>query len=62
MPARTTRKKKLAPVKGRKIADKAKSTTGTLQRIRISETGLTTRTRAHVSARGKRAQAKRDAR
>ena len=62
MPARPTRKKKPAPVKGRKIAAKAEKSAGAVKRIRLDETGLTNRTRGHVSARGKRAQAMKDAR
>jgi hypothetical protein len=62
MPARPTRKKRPAPVKGRRIAATAKNTAGSVKRIRLDETGLTNRTRGHVSARGKRAQAKKDAR
>ncbi len=46
----------------KKIAVKAKAVKGKLKAQRIAETGLTSRVRGHVSARGKRAQARRDAR
>jgi hypothetical protein len=56
------KKNRVAPVRGRKIMRKARRLKGSLTRQRIDQTGLTSRVRGHVSARGKRAQAKRDAR
>jgi hypothetical protein len=47
-------------VLGRRIAAKAKKTTGKVKTDRIAKTGLTSRVRGHVSARGKRAQGRRD--
>lgn len=41
---------------------KASKTSGKVKAQRIAKTGLTTRIRGHVSARGKRAQARRDSR
>jgi hypothetical protein len=48
--------------KKKRIATKAKQTAGKVKAQRIAETGLTSRVRGHVSARGKRAQGKRDSR
>jgi hypothetical protein len=44
----------------RRIAAKAKKVSGKIKSQRIAKTGLTSRVRGHVSARGKRAQARRD--
>jgi hypothetical protein len=49
-------------VKKKRIARKAKEVTGKVKAQRIAETGLTSRVRGHVSARGKRAQGRRDSR
>jgi hypothetical protein len=48
------------PVRGRRIAKKAKATTGKIKAQTIAATGLTSRIRGHVSARGRRAQGRRD--
>ncbi|MBE0545520.1 MAG: hypothetical protein IH623_29640 [Verrucomicrobia bacterium] len=45
---------------GRRIAAKAKKSAGKIKTQRIAKTGLTSRVRGHVSARGKRAQGRRD--
>jgi hypothetical protein len=49
-------------VTGRRVAAKAKKVAGKIKSQRIDKTGLTSRIRGHVSARGKRAQGRRDAR
>jgi hypothetical protein len=46
----------------KRIAARAKKIAGKLKLQRIASTGLTSRVRGHVSARGKRAQARRDRR
>lgn len=43
------------------IATKAKRVTGNVKAERMAKTGLTSRIRGHVSARGRRAQGRRDA-
>jgi hypothetical protein len=48
------------PVTGRRIAAKAKKAAGKITGQRIAKTGLTSRIRGHVSARGRRAQGRRD--
>lgn len=60
----TTSKKddQKVPTTDRKIATKAKKTVGKVTAQRIANTGLDSRVRGHVSARGKRTQAKRDGR
>jgi hypothetical protein len=45
---------------GRRVAAKAKKVAGKLKTQRIDKTGLTSRVRGHVSARGRRAQGRRD--
>jgi hypothetical protein len=62
MPPKSSKSVKSPKVKGAKIAAKAHGTSGKLKGDRLNATGLTSRTRGHVSARGKRAQAKRDSR
>jgi len=62
MPSIPKKKSRVIPVRGRRIARKADRLKGSITRQRIDQTGLTSRIRGHVSARGKRAQAKRDAR
>ncbi len=49
-------------ISGRRIAAKAKKTASTITTQRLAKTGLTSRIRGHVSARGKRAQGRRDSR
>jgi hypothetical protein len=46
--------------KGRRVAAKAKTVAGKVKLRKIDESGLTSRIRGHVSARGRRAQGKRD--
>lgn len=55
-PARKTKKT------NQKLATKAKKSTGKIKAQRIAATGLDTRIRGHVSARGKRNQARKDSR
>jgi hypothetical protein len=43
------------------IATKAKKVAGKVKAEHIAKTGLTSRIRGHVSARGRRAQGRRDA-
>ena len=62
MPSRPTKNTRAVSVRGRKIARKAKGLKGSLTRQRLDQTGLTSRIRGHISAHGKRTQAKRDAR
>jgi hypothetical protein len=62
MPPRKKKSVRKAPVSDRKIAAKGKSAAGKLKQQRFAATGRTTRVQGHVSARGKRAQARRDAR
>jgi hypothetical protein len=50
----TTKTKKTIAAKAKKVAGKVKAE-------RIAKTGLTSRIRGHVSARGRRAQGRRDA-
>lgn len=47
---------------GKRIAAKAKRVAPKVIAERIAKTGRTTRVRGHVSARGRRAQARRDQR
>ncbi|MBE7503177.1 MAG: hypothetical protein HS113_23410 [Verrucomicrobiales bacterium] len=47
---------------GRRVAAKAKKAAGKIKAQRLAKTGLPSRIRGHVSARGKRAQGRRDAR
>jgi hypothetical protein len=47
-------------VTGKRVAAKAKKVAGAITTQRIAKTGLTSRIRGHVSARGKRAQGRRD--
>jgi hypothetical protein len=47
---------------GRRITAKAKKVAGKIKTQRIAKTGLTSRIRGHVSARGRRAQGRRDSR
>jgi hypothetical protein len=47
-------------VQGRRIAAKAKKATAKVKTQRVAKTGLTSRVRGHVSARGRRAQGRRD--
>ncbi|MCW5554285.1 MAG: hypothetical protein KIS67_19265 [Verrucomicrobiae bacterium] len=49
-------------ISGRRIAAKAKKTASKITTQRLAKTGLTSRVRGHVSARGKRAQGRRDSR
>jgi hypothetical protein len=49
-------------IKGRRIAAKAKKASGKIKSQRIAKSGLTSRIRGHVSARGRRAQGRRDTR
>jgi hypothetical protein len=46
---------------GRRIAAKAGQAAGKIKQARVVQTGLTSRIRGHVSARGRRAQGRRDA-
>ncbi|BET69480.1 hypothetical protein ASA1KI_43980 [Opitutales bacterium ASA1] len=62
MPSRPKQTPAAPAVKGRRLAAKSEAAAPAVNRQRIDETGLTTRIRGHVSARGKRVQAKRDAR
>lgn len=62
MPKRPTRSIKQAPKSDQRIATKAGKAAGKLKHDRAAQSELTTRIRGHVSARGKRAQAKRDSR
>jgi hypothetical protein len=67
MPSRPAKKstKPLAQapaVTGRRIVAKADQASATIKSQRIDATGQNTRINAHVQARGKRVQAKRDAR
>jgi hypothetical protein len=48
------------PAKKKRIAAKAKTVVGKIKAQRIAKTGLTSRVRGHVSARGRRVQGKRD--
>jgi hypothetical protein len=47
-------------ITGLRIAAKANETAAKIKTQRIAKTGLTSRVRGHVSARGKRAQGRRD--
>lgn len=47
---------------GRRVAAKAKKAAARIKKQRIAKTGLTSRVRGHVSARGRRAQGRRDSR
>jgi hypothetical protein len=51
-----------AMAKKKKVAAKTTKTSDKLKEQRIAKTGLTTRIRGHVSARGRRAQGRRDSR
>lgn len=55
---KTTRK----AVAKKSTASKAKKVSGKIKLQKIAKTGLKSRVRGHVSARGKRAQAQRDSR
>jgi hypothetical protein len=50
------------PAKKKNVASKSKQAAGKVKAQRIAKTGLTSRIRGHVSARGKRAQGRRDSR
>jgi hypothetical protein len=54
--------KEKSTTKGRRVAAKAKQAAGKIKLQKIDESGLTSRIRGHVSARGRRAQGKRDGR
>lgn len=60
MKPRTDRTPKSPSPEEETIASTAKKTAGRINEQRIDQTGLTSRVRGHVSARGKRVQAKRD--
>jgi hypothetical protein len=62
MPKRPAKSVKKAPAKEKKIATKAKKTAGKIKGQRMAATGLNSRIKGHVSASGKRSQARRDSR
>jgi hypothetical protein len=63
MPARPPKKpSKKMPATDKKIAAQGDKATGKVTEQRFAETGQTTRVQGHVASRGKRNQAKRDAR
>jgi hypothetical protein len=62
MPKRPSKPVGKAPPAGEKIASRAKESAGKIKEDRIASTGLTSRVRGHIAARGKRAQARRDQR
>lgn len=62
MPPRPPKAAKETPVDQEKLVPKAKKASRKATATRIDQSGLTSRVKGHVSARGKRAQAKRDAR
>ncbi|MBX3747398.1 MAG: hypothetical protein KF833_18970 [Verrucomicrobiae bacterium] len=62
IPETAAAKPRKAAVKSRTIATKAKKVAPKVTAQRIDKTGLTSRIRGHVSARGRRAQAARNKR
>jgi hypothetical protein len=62
MPARPSKPEedKTEQIKSSAIENKANATAGKVKEQRIEASGLTNRIRGHVSAAGKRSQAKRD--
>jgi hypothetical protein len=62
MPSRAKKAVRKSSAADQNIASKAKQAKGNIKQQRIAATGKASRVRGHVSARGKRAQAKRDTR